>query len=247
LNDGAHPQYWLSESGLDLWSLFLAMWQWESDWGTAQDPDSWAPDLPRPQLTHASCGHAMRPDLRCTACRAHVSPFETQAWPQARAPAAQSAVSGAGAARAPLFRRARSDAAAHGSARPAQRLIRVIGDRWNSAVVAAAFRGTRQFARFQSDLHIAPGQLSARLQELQDLGILRAQTYAGSRLQYRLTRAGIALFPITLELMRWGQRWLQPHDTAAAVQHLPCGEALQARWHCSACKLELAREAVRFG
>ena len=72
---------------------------------------------------------------------------------------------------------------------------------------------------------------------------MRAQTYAGSRLQYRLTRAGISLFPITLELMRW----LQPHDTAAAAQHLPCGEALQARWHCSACKLELARETVRFG
>jgi len=247
LSDGAHPQYWLSESGLDLWSLFLAMWQWESDWGTAQDPDSWAPDLPRPQLTHTRCGHAMRPDLRCTTCQAQVSPFETRAWPQIQEPAAHSAVSGAGAASAPLFRRARSDGAAHGSARPAQRLIRVIGDRWNSAVVAAAFRGTRQFARFQSDLHIAPGQLSARLQELQDLGILRAQTYAGSRLQYRLTRAGIALFPITLELMRWGQRWLQPHDTTAAVQHLPCGEALQARWHCSACKLELARETVRFG
>jgi DNA-binding HxlR family transcriptional regulator len=245
LGDGGHPQYWLSESGLDLWSLFLAMWQWESDWGTAHDPDSWAPDLPRPQLTHTGCGRAMRPELRCSACQAQVSPFETQAWQQAQEPTAQSVP--ASATSAPLFRRARSDAAGHGSARPAQRLIRVIGDRWNSAVVAAAFRGTRQFARFEAELRIAPGQLSARLQELQELGILRAQTYAGSRLQYRLTRAGIALFPITLELMRWGQRWLQPHDSAAAIKHLPCSQALQARWHCSACQLELARETVRFG
>ena len=46
-SDGGHPQYRLSESGLDLWSLFLAMWLWEQDWGTAKDPESWAPDLPR--------------------------------------------------------------------------------------------------------------------------------------------------------------------------------------------------------
>jgi DNA-binding HxlR family transcriptional regulator len=245
LSDGAYPQYWLSESGLDLWSLFLAMWQWESDWGTAQDPDSWAPDLPRPQLRHAGCGHAMRPDLRCQCCKARVSPFETRAWPQAHA--AELQTSTATAIAPSLFRRARGNVAGQGPARPAQRLIRVIGDRWNSAVVAAAFRGTRQFARFEAELRIAPGQLSTRLQELQALDILRAQTYAGSRLQYRLTRAGIALFPITLELMRWGQRWLQPHDRAAAVQHLPCGKALKARWHCGSCQLELKRDAVRFG
>lgn len=245
LGDGAHPQYWLSESGLDLWSLFLAMWQWECDWGTAQDPDSWAPDLPRPQLTHTGCGHSMRPDLRCQCCMALVSPFETRALPRAHAAEAQKAT--ATEISTPLFRRARGDVAGPGPARPAQRLIRVIGDRWNSAVVAAAFRGTRQFARFQAELRIAPGQLSARLQELQSLGILRAQTYAGSRLQYRLTRAGIALFPITLELMRWGQRWLQPRGSAITVQHLPCGKALQARWHCSNCQLELKRDAVRFG
>ena len=242
-SQGGHPQYWLSDSGLDLWPLYLAMWQWESDWGTAQDPDSWAPDLPRPRLTHTGCGHAMRPDLRCTACQAVVSPFETRAWPQV----ATTPSPPAGAASAPLFRRARSDTAAHTPARPAQRLIRVIGDRWNSAVVAAAFRGTRQFSRFQAELCIAPGQLSARLQELQELGILRAQTYAGSRAQYRLSRAGIALFPITLELMRWGQRWLRPHDSAAAVEHLPCAQVLQARWHCGCCNLELARETLRFG
>ena len=74
---GGHPEYRLTERGLDLWSLFLAMWLWEIDWGTAQDPDTWAPDLPRLQLAHTVCGHSMRPQLRCQhwLCRAYRVPL----------------------------------------------------------------------------------------------------------------------------------------------------------------------------
>ena len=74
VQQGRHPEYRLTPRGLDLWSLFLAMWQWEMDWGSAQDPDTWAPDLPRARLSHTGCGHAMRPVLRCMACQAPVLP-----------------------------------------------------------------------------------------------------------------------------------------------------------------------------
>jgi DNA-binding HxlR family transcriptional regulator len=128
----------------------------------------------------------------------------------------------------------------------ARRLTRIIGDRWNSAVVAAAFRGTRLFARFQEELQIGPAQLSDRLSELQELGILRPRAYAGTRQEYRLTQAGIALFPMTLELVRWGNRWLDVGDDPLTVRHLSCGELLDARWHCGHCGETLARETVRF-
>ena len=237
--DGSHPEYRLTERGLDLWSLFLAMWQWEIDWGTARDPDTWAPDLPRSQVSHSVCGHPMRPQLRCLACRQLVLPFDTRAEPSMQHPArtdSQAPVSSG-------FRKARA------SAEPAartQRLSRIIGDRWNSAVVAAAFRGTRLFARFEAELKIGPAQLSDRLAELQQLGILRTRVLAGARLEYRLTQAGIALFPMTLELVRWGNRWLSEGADPLAVRHLPCGSVLQARWHCGHCVQELARDAVRF-
>ena len=245
---GGHPEYRLTERGLDLWSLFLAMWLWEIDWGTAQDPDTWVADLPRLQLAHTACGHSMRPQLRCQHCQGQVSPFETRAdttllaSPEGAVPnPAPTAVV------ASAFRRARQSAVADmDPAKPSQRLVRLVGDRWNSAVVAAAFRGTRLFSQFQEQLHIGPAQLSDRLAELQQLGILQARVYGGGRQEYRLTKAGIALFPVTLEMVRWGKRWLWPEADPLTIRHLPCDHTLDARWHCGFCEQVLLRETVRF-
>jgi len=248
VSGGGHPEYRLTERGLDLWSLFLAMWLWEIDWGSAKDPDTWAPDLPRLQLAHAACGHSMRPQLRCQHCLGQVSPFDTRAETTVLAspegavsnPAPTSVVASA-------FRRARQSAVADTDpAKPSQRLVRLVGDRWNSAVVAAAFRGTRLFSQFQEQLHIGPAQLSDRLAELQQLGILQGRVYGGGRQEYRLTAAGIALFPVMLEMVRWGNRWLWHEGDLLTIRHLPCGHTLDARWHCGACDQVLLRETVRF-
>ena len=245
--EGGHPEYRLTERGLDLWPMFLAMWVWETDWGTGQDQDTWAPDVPRRQVVHTACGHTMQPQFKCLHCHQAVLPFETAA-----VPAVTSAASAASAGPAsPLaitsaFRRDRQDALHITRTLQAQRLALVIGDRWNSAVVAAAFRAVRTFSGFEQALGIGPAQLSARLAELQKLGILSSRAYAGSRLEYRLTQAGIALYPVTLELVRWGHRWYWPGTPAFAVQHLLCQHPLEARWHCGHCEAELVRESVRF-
>lgn len=245
--EGGHPEYRLTERGLDLWPMFLAMWVWETDWGTGQDQDTWAPDVPRRQVVHTACGHTMQPQFKCLHCHQAVLPFETAA-----VPAVTSAASAASAGPAsPLaitsaFRRDRQDALHITRTLQAQRLALVIGNRWNSAVVAAAFRAVRTFSGFEQALGIGPAQLSARLAELQKLGILSSRAYAGSRLEYRLTQAGIALYPVTLELVRWGNRWFWPGTPAFAVQHLLCQHPLEARWHCGHCEAELVRESVRF-
>ena len=244
VSGGGHPEYRLTERGLDLWSLFVAMWLWQIDWGTAQDPDTWAPDVPRLQLTHTGCGQAMRPALRCQHCLGLVTPFETQAD---QGPVLASPASAVPPTAASKFRRVRQAAPAGADpARPSQRLVRMVGDRWNNAVVAAAFRGTRLFSQFQEDLRIGPAQLSDRLGELQQLGILQARSYGGIRQEYRLTKSGIALFPLTLEMVRWGNRWLWSEANPLTIRHLPCAHALDARWHCGACERVLFRETVRF-
>ena len=245
--DGGHPQYRLSESGLDLWSLFLAIWLWEHDWGAAKDPQTWAPDMPRTAVLHTGCGQVMRPQLRCTHCQLAVIPQQTALMPASSPPAdVPRPVAALQPATASAFRRPRAASLATTGAGNSPRLIRVIGDRWNSAVVGAAFRGTRTFSRFESELAIGPAQLSERLLELQDLGILRADVYAGTRREYRLTEEGLALFPITLESMRWGNQWLLAPEQALRLRHLPCGEPLQARWHCGHCQQLLTRQGVRF-
>lgn len=256
---GRHPEYRLTQRGLDLWSLFLAMWQWELDWGTARDHDSWASDRPRPLVLHVGCGREMRPELRCIACGHPALPFETRAMAHpggvrldeaagaatgdadgsvsADPPASRLAV-----ASLPAFRRGRDagQGRAHG-------LAQVLGDRWSAALVAAAFRGARHFAQFRMQLGIGPAQLSERLASLQALGIMRARPYSGTRLEYRLTRAGVALFPMTLELLRWGNRWLAGPGEAYTVWHLRCHHELHVRWHCDQCDGMLTRETVRFG
>ncbi|MBL8376314.1 MAG: helix-turn-helix transcriptional regulator [Burkholderiales bacterium] len=254
---GRHPEYRLTERGLDLWSLFLAMWQWEADWSQWDDAQSWAIDRPRPQVRHTECGQVMRPQLRCGACGDAVLPFDTRAGPgEAEAEPGAHVCAGDGAISQPAalagstarptpdsaFRRGRGAQREQGTA-----LAQVVGDRWSAAVVAAAFRGARQFAQFRQQIGIGPAQLSGRLVELQGLGLLRARRYAGSRQEYRLTRAGIALFPMTLELLRWGNRWLAGPGEDYPVQHLPCGQPLHARWHCDQCGEELKRETVSFG
>lgn len=241
--DGGHPQYWLSESGLDLWSLFLAIWMWEHDWGAAKDPQTWTQDLPRAAVLHAGCGQVMRPQLRCMHCQMAVIPQQTAPMP---APLPPDGVSRSTEVLQPntmsTFRRVRARAAAANSTR----LTRVVGDRWNSALVGAAFQGIRTFSRFESEVGIGPAQLSERLLELQDLGILRINVYAGTRQEYRLTEAGLALFPIMLELIRWGNEWLLTPGQALHLRHLPCGEPLVARWHCGHCQQAITRKAIRF-
>jgi|GEM_PF-706273 len=241
--DGSHPQYLLSESGLDLWSLFLAMWLWEHDWGAAKDPDTWVPDLPRAAVLHVGCAQVMRPQLRCTFCQAALIPQQTALMAPVL-PTTGVEPSMAAVLPVSAFRRARSVSGT--GAGSGTRLIRIIGDRWNSAVVGAAFRGTRTFSRFESELGIGPAQLSERLVELQALGILQAESCADTRQGYRLSEAGLALFPMTLELMRWGNRWLLPPEQALLLRHLPCGEPLAARWHCGHCQQALTRDAIRF-
>ena len=186
----------------------------------------------------------MRPALRCQHCLGLVSPFETQADPT---PVLASPASAAPSIAASMFRRARQ-ASPTGTdpTRPSQRLVRMVGDRWNSAVVAAAFRGTRLFSQFEEALHIGPAQLSDRLGELQQLGILQARAYGGTRQEYRLTKAGIALYPLTLEMVRWGNRWRWSEANPLTIRHLPCAHALDARWHCGACEQVLLRDTVRF-
>jgi DNA-binding HxlR family transcriptional regulator len=244
VSGGGHPEYRLTERGLDLWSLFLAMWLWEIDWGTAQDPDTWAPDVPRLQLTHTSCGQTMRPELHCHHCDGLVSPFETQAVSVQVLASQDGSIPTLAAS---LFRRARQvSSTGTDPARPSQRLVRMVGDRWNSAVVAAAFRGTRLFSQFQKELRIGPAQLSDRLSELQQLGIFQARTYDGTRHEYRLTKAGIALYPLTLEMVRWGNRWMSTTEEHLRIKHLTCQHELAAIWHCGGCGQALERTSVHF-
>ncbi len=89
---------------------------------------------------------------------------------------------------------------------------REVGEWWSLLIVRECTQGATRFEEFQSELGIARNVLTARLERLTELGILkrypvedRANTYG-----YRLTPKGEALYPVLVTLMQWGDRWLTP-------------------------------------
>ena len=54
--------------------------------------------------------------------------------------------------------------------------------------------------------------------------------------EYRLTKAGLDLFPALLVLKEWGDRYLPPHETSAIDCHRhTCGADLTPIVVCSSC------------
>ena len=88
--------------------------------------------------------------------------------------------------------------------------LEVFGDRWSLLIVRDLMvRGYRMFKEFQdSGEGIATNILADRLRKLEDAGILTAEAEQsdGRRVNYRLTRKGIDLAPILLDLLIWGAR-----------------------------------------
>ncbi len=92
------------------------------------------------------------------------------------------------------------------------------GDRWSLLIIRDLMvRGYRTFKEFQqSGEGIATNILADRLRNLETSGIITAEAEKadGRRVNYRLTKKGIDLAPVLLELLIWAAR----HEETAA----PC-------------------------
>ncbi len=116
--------------------------------------------------------------------------------------------------------------------------LEVIGERWTMHVLREAFLGVRRFGEFQRNIGVARNILSDRLNTLVAEGILRRELYneRPPRYEYRLTRKGIDLYGILIELMKWGNRW-SPNAAGAAVilRHRDCGHVIEPVLACPEC------------
>jgi DNA-binding HxlR family transcriptional regulator len=127
------------------------------------------------------------------------------------------------------------------------RTLELVGERWTILVLRDVFLGVRRFDALQARLGVARNVLATRLERLVAAGILRKVPYQErpARYEYRLTEKGRDLWPVIVELLRWGDRYAAPPAGPPVVlRHRDCG-GLMDEWRiCETCGTPLGPRDV---
>lgn len=132
------------------------------------------------------------------------------------------------------------------------RALAVVGDRWTLLILRDAFLRVRRFEEFQERLGIARRVLTERLATLVEAGVMEKVAYQDRppRCEYRLTPKGLALHPVILALVHWGDvHCATPDGPPVLLRHKTCGCDFYAVPTCSECgeKVEPREVAARSG
>src|ERR1700689_5278842 len=128
------------------------------------------------------------------------------------------------------------------------RSLELVGERWTILVLRDVFLGRRRFDQIQQSLGVARNVLAARLDRLVAEEILEKVPYQERPLrhEYRLTPKGVDLWPVTVELLRWGDRYAAPDAGPPIVlRHKDCGGELGEGRDCMGCGEGLQASDVR--
>jgi DNA-binding HxlR family transcriptional regulator len=128
------------------------------------------------------------------------------------------------------------------------RSLELVGERWTILVLRDVFLGRRRFDQMQRSLGVARNVLAARLERLVGEGILEKIPYQERppRHEYRLTDKGLDLWPVIVELLRWGDRHAAPAAGPPIVlRHKGCGGELGEHRICARCGESLEVADVR--
>ncbi|WP_283138364.1 winged helix-turn-helix transcriptional regulator [Rhizohabitans arisaemae] len=228
-------EYRLTERGLELWIILVAISIWERDWADRTGLG------PLPVLHHRICGEPTHPYLACGTCHQAVVADRVRID---RGPFASFAALGARRHhRRTVPTEIRTDLLAY-----CPDSMEIIGNRWSTTTLAAAFLGVCRFTDFLGELGIAPTVLADRLHRFCELGVFESVDDAGSgRAVYRLTERGTAFFDVFALLVDWAQRWLPaPEGSGLEIVHKDCGTVLAPVLQCSVCAVPIERQEVHF-
>lgn len=118
------------------------------------------------------------------------------------------------------------------------RTVAVIGDRWTLLILRDCFLGVRRFEAFQERLGISRTIIAERLKLLVDEGVLAKVAYQDRPLrhEYRLTEKGLALHPVIMAIVHWGDRFHAGEAGAPLLhRHKACGCDFHPVMTCSEC------------
>ena len=118
------------------------------------------------------------------------------------------------------------------------RSVAVIGDRWTLMLLRDCFLGVRRFEEFERRLRISRSIIADRLKTLVDEGVLRRDAYQDHpvRHEYRLTDKGMALHPVIMAIVHWGDVHYAGADGPPLLhRHKACGCDFAPVQTCSEC------------
>jgi DNA-binding HxlR family transcriptional regulator len=125
------------------------------------------------------------------------------------------------------------------------RTLEIVGEKWALLAVREVFLGNRRFDEMVRKIGAPRDTLTARLKSLVAAGVLERQPVSEHppRFEYRLTQAGLDLYPVIVSLMAWGDRYLAHGEQPPMVLTHHCGHALGSVTVCSSCgEAVLARD-----
>lgn len=117
--------------------------------------------------------------------------------------------------------------------------LEIFGDRWSLLVIRdLLFTDRRSFNEFAAAGEgVASNILAERLQRLEGAGLIHRQADPadGRRAVYRLTRKGLDLAPVLVEIVVWAARYEETDAPAAVVREMKTDRDrfiadLEARW-----------------
>jgi DNA-binding HxlR family transcriptional regulator len=117
--------------------------------------------------------------------------------------------------------------------------LAIIGEKWTFLVLREAFSGVRRFDDFRRRTGAPRQVLSDRLARLVAAGLLRKVPYREdgqrARREYRLTGPGLALFPLLVALLEWGNEYAaSPDGPTVLLTHAGCGAPVRLLLSCAA-------------
>lgn len=126
------------------------------------------------------------------------------------------------------------------------RPLAVLGDRWTLLVVKQAFGGVARFEDFHTSLGISRSRLAERLERLVQQDVLERVPYRDvrTRMEYRLTDKGRALYPVIIALRDWGDAYMAPDGVPVHYRHAGCSGEAHAAVICDGCGEQLTARDV---
>ena len=118
------------------------------------------------------------------------------------------------------------------------RALAVIGDRWTLMILRDCFLGIRRFEDFERRLGISRSIVADRLKKLTEEGVLRREAYQDRpvRHEYRLTEKGLALHPVLMAIVHWGDvHYADEAGPPLLHRHKGCGCDFAPVTTCSEC------------